>query len=259
MATAHEHAPRSASSGHSYEQYAPRSAAQRSRLARVEVLTNRYCDVSAPTLPVAKLSETTSNLANLFKHHSDDSLDKDEVGRLNQYARNLREMLINGAQMTERIDKSLQTSQNIRSRHDALVQHSGEISANCERLSQEVGVLTKHAEDIGAPLKNYDAVDRAGMKVGVLFKVLPNDNGKGKDRIVTVRGLAKLKVDDEEEYISVLNELDEACSYFSENSRDMDGTFGKEVSFLVKASHCHFIRCNEHVSGKRGLFGLFSV
>ena len=55
------------------------------------------------------------------------------------------------------------------------------------------------------PLKHYDAVDRIGPLVGVLFK----DGGRS-----IVRHIAKLHVDNIEEFVDVLTELDEAVEFF---------------------------------------------
>eukprot|EP00957_Ditylum_brightwellii_P060537 4596417-Ditylum_brightwellii.AAC.1 len=65
-------------------------------------------------------------------------------------------------------------------------------------------MLTQHAEEIGMPLKHYDAVDRIGILVGVLFK----DGGR-----TVVRGLAKLKVDNDD-FAEVLGKIDDAVDFF---------------------------------------------
>ena len=66
--------------------------------------------------------------------------------------------------------------------------------------------MAHHAEEIGLPLKHYDAVDRLGLQVGVLFK-----NG------AVVKGLARVKVD-EDEYKIVLQDVDAAVLFFAERS-----------------------------------------
>lgn len=88
------------------------------------------------------------------------------------------------------------------------MQHSGELSAAADRLQAEAQALTDHATEIGRPLQQYDAVDRMGVAVGVLFK----------GNSVVVRGLAKVKVDDEEEFAQVLQEIDEAVVFFGNES-----------------------------------------
>ena len=57
------------------------------------------------------------------------------------------------------------------------------------------------------PLKHYDAVDRIGILVGVLFK----EGGR-----VSVRGIAKLHVDDDR-FEGILQEIDDAIAFFGEN------------------------------------------
>ena len=90
----------------------------------------------------------------------------------------------------------------ISNRHADLIRHSGELSAAADRLQDEEQMLSRHAEEIGLPLQHYDAVDRIGVIVGVLFK--------GK---TTVRGLAKIKVDSDE-FPSILEEIDKAIVFF---------------------------------------------
>jgi conserved oligomeric Golgi complex subunit 3 len=90
----------------------------------------------------------------------------------------------------------------ISNRHADLIRHSGELSAAADRLQDEEQLLSRHAEEIGLPLQHYDAVDRIGVSVGVLFK--------GK---TTVRGLAKVKVDSDE-FPLVLEEIDKAIVFF---------------------------------------------
>jgi hypothetical protein len=69
-----------------------------------------------------------------------------------------------------------------------------------------VNFLKRHAEEIGMPLKHYDAVDSIGVLVGVLFK------GKA-----VVRGLAKVKVDNDE-FPSILDQIDDAVEFFGRES-----------------------------------------
>ena len=55
------------------------------------------------------------------------------------------------------------------------------------------------------PLQHYDAVDRIGFLVGVLFK----EGGR-----VVVRGIVKLHVDNVEEFMEVLGQVDDAVEFF---------------------------------------------
>ena len=101
---------------------------------------------------------------------------------------------------------SINIADDISNRHAELLRHSGELSAAADRLQEEENMLTRHAEEIGLPLKHYDAVDRIGIAVGVLFK--------GK---TTVRGLAKVKVDNDD-FPLVLDQIDEAVAFFGRES-----------------------------------------
>jgi len=101
---------------------------------------------------------------------------------------------------------SINIADDISNRHAELLRHSGELSAAADRLQAEEAQLTQHAQEIGMPLKHYDAVDRIGVIVGVLFK--------GR---TTVRGLAKIKVDNED-YSSILDEIDDAVEFFGKES-----------------------------------------
>ena len=55
------------------------------------------------------------------------------------------------------------------------------------------------------PLQHYDAVDRIGFLLGVLFK----EGGR-----VVVRGIVKLHVDNVEEFMEVLGQVDDAVEFF---------------------------------------------
>ena len=97
---------------------------------------------------------------------------------------------------------SINIAEDISNRHAELIRHSGELSAAADRLQEEERMLSRHAEELGMPLQHYDAVDRIGVIVGVLFK--------GR---TTVRGLAKIKVDTEE-FPAVLDDIDKAVVFF---------------------------------------------
>jgi conserved oligomeric Golgi complex subunit 3 len=97
---------------------------------------------------------------------------------------------------------SINIAEDISNRHAELIRHSGELSAAADRLQEEERMLSRHAQEIGMPLQHYDAVDRIGVIVGVLFK--------GK---TTVHGLAKIKVDSDD-YPSVLDDIDKAVVFF---------------------------------------------
>lgn len=101
---------------------------------------------------------------------------------------------------------SINIAEDISNRHAELIRHSGELSAAADRLQGEQEILSRHAEEIGMPLKHYDAVDNIGVLVGVLFK--------GK---TVVRGLAKIKVDNDE-FPETLDKIDEAVEFFGRES-----------------------------------------
>lgn len=101
---------------------------------------------------------------------------------------------------------SINIAEDISNRHAELIRHSSELSAAADRLQEEQAMLSHHAEEIGMPLKHYDAVDNMGVLVGVLFK--------GK---TVVRGLAKLKVDNDD-YPQALNRIDDAVDFFGRES-----------------------------------------
>ena len=97
---------------------------------------------------------------------------------------------------------SINIAEDISNRHAELIRHSGELSAAADRLQDEEKMLSRHAQEIGMPLLHYDAVDRIGLSVGVLFKGTS-----------TVRGLAKIKVDSDE-FPGVLEDIDQAVIFF---------------------------------------------
>ena len=97
----------------------------------------------------------------------------------------------------------------ITNRHSSLLQHSSELSHAAERLQSESDQLAHHAKEIGLPLKHYDAVDRLGLVVGVLFK-----NG------MVVKGIARVKVD-QDDFKSVLVDVDDAVNFFAERSESV--------------------------------------
>jgi conserved oligomeric Golgi complex subunit 3 len=125
-------------------------------------------------------------------------------------------------------------AEDISNRHTELIRHSGELSAAADRLQEEEQVLSKHAEEIGLPLQHYDAVDRIGISVGVLFK--------GK---TTVRGLAKVKVDSDE-FPSVLDDIDKAIVYFG---NECGGKEALQAELKRRSSSSKKESANELLSG----------
>ena len=212
------------SSSVSYETFAPRSSAQVSRLSRIASLTagptalaasstDGYDDSGAETLlkamspPESSASRTDGDLTA--------TTGEDEVHTALSQATAKSDHLTNLLKHTTTLRLALRGSINIAedisNRHAELIRHSGELSAAADRLQGEQEMMFRHAEEIGMPLKHYDAVDNIGVIVGILFK--------GK---TVVRGLAKIKVDNDD-FPSVLDQIDDAVDFFGRESG------GKEV------------------------------
>eukprot|EP00573_Skeletonema_grethae_P013418 CAMPEP_0201693134 /NCGR_PEP_ID=MMETSP0578-20130828/5813_1 /ASSEMBLY_ACC=CAM_ASM_000663 /TAXON_ID=267565 /ORGANISM="Skeletonema grethea, Strain CCMP 1804" /LENGTH=938 /DNA_ID=CAMNT_0048178611 /DNA_START=71 /DNA_END=2887 /DNA_ORIENTATION=- len=214
----------------SYETFAPRSAAQRERMGRIAALTagpwstatnsieeqkESSSDFDEPiTLTAAmcppKSSTYTSNSGSndsTFSSVTDQKINNTLQHTINA-TQNLSTLIKHTASLRLALRASINIANDVSERHSDLLRHSGELSAAAERLQHEEQVLTRRAEEIGKPLKHYDAVDRIGPLVGVLFK----EGGK-----VVVRGIAKLHVDNDEEFVRVLEEIDEAVEFFGED------------------------------------------
>ncbi|KAL7528657.1 hypothetical protein ACHAWF_002652, partial [Thalassiosira exigua] len=220
----------------SYESHAPRSADQRARLARIAALTAGPCPGLRPPPPPSKsgkpakpspaappvlLAEATScpppsllRASSSFEKFSDLSggmgagaVDPAVASALNDAslrAAALTTLVRHAASLRLALRASLNIADDVQRRHAELLRHSGELSAAAERLQHEERMLTDRAEEIGMPLKHYDAVDRIGPLVGVHFK----DGGH------VVRGAARLHVDSTEEFVAVLAQVDEAVEFF---------------------------------------------
>lgn len=219
-------APRSNQSGNvSYELYAPRSTAQISRLSRIAALTAG---------PTAMVSSTTNGvdagaggdtllqamtpppIAGSYNDNLSSSKEKNPVvaaamKEALQKSDHLTTLLKHTTSLRYALRASINIAEDISNRHAELIRHSGELSAAADRLQAEQETLSRHAEEIGMPLKHYDSVDDIGVTVGVLFK--------GK---TIVRGLAKLKVDNDE-FLPALDKIDDAVDFFGRESG------GKEV------------------------------
>ena len=128
----------------------------------------------------------------------------------NENSDHLTRLLKHSASLRLALRASINIAEDISNRHAELIRHSGELSAAADRLLEEQAVLNRHAEEIGNPLQHYDAVDSIGVLVGVLFK--------GKS---VVRGLAKLKVDDDT-FQPVLDQIDNAVDFFGIESGGRD-------------------------------------
>lgn len=189
----------------SYEAFAPRSSDQIARLQRIQALTAG---------PISTIDESGKDeswkLADALcppmnsndAMRSDGGLVQDTLDKAYQTSDHLTGILKHSTSLRLALRASINICEDISNRHAELLRHSGELSAAADRLQAEEAQLTQHATEIGLPLKHYDAVDRIGILVGVLFR--------GKS---TVRGLAKVKVD-HEEYPEILNDIDEAVEFF---------------------------------------------
>lgn len=200
----------------SYEAFAPRSSAQVTRLSRLAALTagptargSASDSAEASSAPHTLVEAMTPPPAPPVSYISDASADdtvKATLGKALQTSTHITTMVKHTSSLKLALRASINIAEDISNRHADLLRHSGELSAAADRLQAEEEMLTKHAEEIGMPLQHYDAVDRIGVQVGVLFK--------GK---TIVRGLAKLKVDNEE-FPSVLEEIDNAVDFFGRES-----------------------------------------
>lgn len=190
----------------SYEAFAPRTADQIARLQRIQAMTSgpvmfgneeeqkddwKLADaMTPPGSGSSSLNPTPPGLVH------------DTLQKAFATSDHLSGVLKHSTSLRLALRASINICEDISNRHAELLRHSGELSAAADRLQTEEAQLTQHAMEIGLPLKHYDAVDRIGILVGVLFR--------GKS---TVRGLAKVKVD-HDEYPEILNDIDEAVEFF---------------------------------------------
>uniref|UniRef100_A0A7S3LH73 Conserved oligomeric Golgi complex subunit 3 C-terminal domain-containing protein n=1 Tax=Amphora coffeiformis TaxID=265554 RepID=A0A7S3LH73_9STRA len=215
----------------SYESFAPRSTAQVSKLSKIAALTaprgmsasKDAVSASEPSYSFISQAMSIPSFAAAEEEEKDDAKQSttqaatptgDEVS-----ANTCWEVaLTRGDELTQSIKHtvslrlavraSINIAEDLSASHAALIRHSGELTAAADRLSDEAKALEEHAEELGRPLQHYNAVDQLGPVVGVLFK--------GPTQVV--RGLAKIKVDDEEEFMEVLDTIDKAVAYFERES-----------------------------------------
>jgi len=207
----------------SYELFAPRATAQVSRLSRIAALTAGPTALGSGKDKNSAPSSTASNSdeATILKAMSppgstsdSNSLSKEQksapaktaLGGAIESSDHLTRLLKHSTSLRLALRASINIAEDISNRHAELIRHSGELSAAADRLQGEQEMLTRHAEEIGMPLKHYDAVDNIGVLVGVLFK--------GK---TVVRGLAKVKVDNDD-FPSILDQIDDAVDFFARES-----------------------------------------
>jgi len=220
--------------GVSYESFAPRSNTQVSRLNRIAALTaGRAAPAPSKQGKGGSTKFTSTNLVSRAMSvpcmQEDPKFwlqtaeeEKQQQGTANEVTldSSVSESVQRSVELTDALTHqwkhttsvrlavraSINIAEDISQAHAALIRHSGELSAQADRLQEQATAMEQHAKDIGQPLQHYDAVDRIGLAVGVLFK--------GHQ---TVRGLAKIKVDDDE-FPSILQEIDEAILYFGKES-----------------------------------------
>jgi len=228
----------------SYEQFAPRSTDLRSKLAKIQSLTagpiqaistiSHANDNSTATIdssndkspflnamvPPGNSSTTGSNSISISNTNDTNTMSGANVNsnaiqgpeiaatlrKTTKTSNHISKILTTTSKLHATLLKTTSLAQSITNRHTSLLHHSSELSISAERLQNESDQLAQHATEIGLPLKHYDAVDRLGLQVGVLFK-----NG------TVVKGLAKVKVD-EGEFVAVLEDVDAAVNFFAERS-----------------------------------------
>jgi hypothetical protein len=202
--------------------FAPRSTAQVSRLSRIAALTagptarasneTKKDDSGGDTLLKAMSPPPAASIAyTVGEKHSVEDDDQEALAETIENSDQLTHLLKHTTSLRLALRASINIAEDISNRHAELIRHSSELSAAADRLQEEQAMLSHHAEEIGMPLKHYDAVDNMGVLVGVLFK--------GK---TVVRGLAKIKVDNDD-FPQALNRIDDAVDFFGRESG------GKEV------------------------------
>lgn len=203
----------------SYETFAPRSQNQRNRLSRLQGLTsgpiptgNVTSTINSKSLSVFEKamipehqlgSKTTVIAPSVSTSSQDQNLISSTLQQARQTSQHISQTLSSTSKLTQTLRQTISLTQSLSSKHSSLLQHSSELSYNAEKLQSEYDMLISHANDIGLPLKHYDDVDRLGLLVGVLFK-----NG------VVVKGIARVKVDDDIEFTNVLDCINDAILFF---------------------------------------------
>jgi len=188
----------------SYEKFAPRTPAQLERLARIAELT-----AGPPPMPLKEGCSIPEAMSFPPDKQRFSTIEDPIVSSALRKVTDLTDQLTQQFKHTQSLKLALRAtiniSEDLSNRHAELIRHSSELSAAADRLQEEEAILSRHAKDIGKPLEHYDAVDRIGVQVGVLFK--------GSH---VVKGLAKTKVDNEEEFPALLDEIDNAIDFFGQ-------------------------------------------
>ena len=220
----------SGSSPVSYEQFAPKSSDIRNRLTKLQGMTAGPISIAstpASTKTNPTMTSSKTQVASPFLQAMVPSIEQQQqkssksqsskeaitnpqilktIKQTQETSTHIAKILTNTTSLHSTLLQTTNLVSAITNRHSTLLQHSSELSHAAERLQNESDQLAQHAEEIGLPLKHYDAVDRLGLQVGVLFK-----NG------VMVNGIAKVKVDDDD-FVNVLQDVDDAVGFFYERS-----------------------------------------
>lgn len=174
----------SSKSNVSYEMFAPRSTAQVSRLSRIAALTagptarasteTRTDDSGGDTLLKAMSPPPAAAIAYTMGEHVTVHDDVQEtLATTIENSDQLTHLLKHTTSLRLALRASINIAEDISNRHAELIRHSSELSAAADRLQDEQAMLTHHAEEIGMPLKHYDAVDN----MGVLWSSFQGQNG----------------------------------------------------------------------------------
>lgn len=221
----------------SYEAFAPRTSEQRSRLARIAALTAGPCPIEVerkvsgssssgltPTLSAtftladAMCPESSNNNNDFDISYNDSSIDptvQQTLDHVRTRTTELTNLIRRSSTLRLALRASINITDDVSRRHTELLLHSGELSAAAERLQHEETLLARRAEDIGRPLRHYDAVDALGPICGV------SHGGR-----TVVRSPPRLHVNDTEEYGRILEQIDEAVNFFGATTTPTDGGGG---------------------------------
>ena len=207
----------------SYESFAPRSTAQVSRLSKIAALSapRGLSSAEAPSSEPTSIISQAMSIPSFAVENDEQKTEGDRNSATTEgvtAATCWSAALQRGDELTQSIKHtvslrlavraSINIAEDLSASHAALIRHSGELTRSADRLSDEARALEEHAEELGRPLQHYNAVDELGPVVGVLFK--------GATQVV--RGLAKIKVDEVDEFIQVLDTIDKAVGYFERES-----------------------------------------
>lgn len=212
----------------SYETFAPKTAAQRSRIARIEAwASQQHFQEQGQSLNHEKLfckamtpSYSWMNQDHL-SHSSHNSETQVALASVQNYNQHLTELLAQTTDVTTTLKAILsQHIPDLNNKHDALVHRSAEAILTAQRLEIDAAALFRHAQEINTPLKRYDAVDAWSTVLGIVFAPSNNSpqnhtkNAQKQLAAVQKRMTCRLKLDPVDDLVRALDELDEAITYF---------------------------------------------